>query len=270
MGLLSGKKAFIFGVANDRSIAWGIAKALHAEGAEVGFNFLGEALEKRVRPLADSLGAKLILPCDVSKDEEINALYKKVAETWGKFDILIHCIAFANKDDLTGAFSNTSRAGFHLAMDISAYSLIAITKPAVPLLNEGASIIALTYYGSVKVIPNYNIMGVAKAALESTVRYLAYDLGPKGIRVNAISAGPIKTLAASAVGGIKTMLKAAGEMTPLKRNVSQDEVGTTATYLASSWSSGVTGEVIYVDAGGNIVGMHFDEKKEEGSAPAAT
>lgn len=266
MGLLSDKKAFIFGVANDRSIAWGIAKAFHAEGAELGFNYLGEALEKRVRPLAESVNAKLILPCDVSKDEEITALYKKVGETWGKFDILIHCIAFANREELSGPFYNTSRAGFHLAMDISAYSLTAITRPAVPLLNEGGSIIALTYYGSEKVIPNYNIMGVAKAALECSVRYLAYDLGPKGIRVNAISAGPLKTLAASAVGGIKTMMKAAEDMNPLKRNITQDEVGTTATYLASSWASGVTGEVLYVDAGANIVGMHFDEKKEAGAS----
>jgi enoyl-[acyl-carrier protein] reductase I len=268
MGLLSGKKAFIFGVANERSIAWGIAKAFHAEGAELGFNFLGEALEKRVRPLAESVNAKLILPCDVSKDAEIDALYKEVEKAWGKFDILVHCIAFANKDELSGAFYNTSRAGFHLALDVSAYSLTAITRPAVPLLNEGGSIMALTYYGSEKVIPNYNVMGVAKAALECSVRYLAYDLGPKGIRVNAISAGPLKTLAASAVGGIKTMLKASEEMNPMKRNITQDEVGTTATYLASSWSSGVTGEVIYVDAGANIVGMHFDEKKEAG-APSA-
>ena len=265
MGLLSGKKAFIFGVANDRSIAWGIAKAFHAEGAELGFNYLGEALEKRVRPLAESLGATLILPCDVAKDDQIESLYKEVEKTWGKFDILVHCIAFANRDELSGAFSNTSRAGFHLALDISAYSLVAITRPAVPLMNEGGSIIALTYYGSEKVIPNYNVMGVAKAALECSVRYLANDLGSKGIRVNAISAGPIKTLAASAVGGLKSMIKTAGEMTPLRRNVSQDEVGTTATYLASSWASGVTGEVIFVDAGANIIGMYFDEKKAEGT-----
>jgi enoyl-[acyl-carrier protein] reductase I len=268
MGLLSGKKAFIFGVANERSIAWGIARALHAEGAELGFNFLGEALEKRVRPLAESVNAKLILPCDVSKDAEITALYKEVEKAWGKFDILVHCVAFANKEEMVPgfAFHNTSRAGFHLALDVSAYSLIAITGPAAPLLNEGGSVIALTYYGSEKVIPNYNVMGVAKAALECTVRYLAYDLGAKGIRVNAISAGAIKTLASSAVGGIKHMLRAAEEMNPLKRNVSQEEVGATAAYLASSWSSGVTGEVIYVDAGANIVGMHFDEKKAEGSA----
>ncbi len=268
MGLLSGKRALIFGVANDRSIAWGIAKAFHSEGAELGFNFLGEALEKRVRPLAESVNAKLILPCDVSKDDQIDAFYKEVAKIWGKFDILVHCVAFANKDELSGAFSNTSRSGFHLALDISAYSLIAITRPAVPLLNEGGSVLTLTYYGSEKVIPNYNVMGVAKAALECSVRYLANDLGTKGIRVNAISAGPIKTLAASGVGGFKTMLKTAGEMTPLRRNVTQDEVGTTATYLSSSWASGVTGEVLYVDAGANIIGMSFDEKKEEGT-PAA-
>jgi enoyl-[acyl-carrier protein] reductase I len=265
MGLLSGKKAFIFGVANERSIAWAIAKAFHAEGAVLGFNFLGEALEKRVRPLAESVDGKLILPCDVSKDDQIEALYKEVEKAWGKFDILVHCVAFANKEELSGPFYNTSRAGFHLALDVSSYSLTAITRPAVPLLNEGGSIMALTYYGAEKVIPNYNVMGVAKAALECSVRYLAYDLGPKGIRVNAISAGPLKTLAASAVGGIKTMLRASEEMNPMKRNITQDEVGTTATYLASSWSSGVTGEVIYVDAGANIVGMHFDEKKEAGT-----
>ena len=261
MGLLTGKKAFIFGVANERSIAWGIARAFHAEGAELGFNFLGEALEKRVRPLAESVGAKLVLPCDATKDDQIAALYDAVGKAWGKFDILVHCMAFANKDDLAGSFTNTSRAGFALAMDVSAYSLIAITRPAVPLLNDGASIMALTYYGSVKVVPNYNVMGVAKAALEASVRYLAYDLGPRNIRVNAISAGPIKTLAASGVGGFKTMLKTAGEMNPLRRNVSQEEVGSTAVYLASSWASGVTGDVLYVDAGANIVGMNFPEIK---------
>ena len=268
MGLLSGKKAFIFGVANERSIAWGIAKAFHAEGAELGFNYMGETLEKRVRPLAESLNAKLILPCDVSKDDQIEALYKEVEKTWGKFDILVHCIAFANKEELSKPFSATSRAGFQLALDISAYSLIAITRPALPLLNPGGSVITLTYYGSEKVIPNYNVMGVAKAALEASVRYLAADLGEKNIRVNAISAGPIKTLAASGVGGFKTMLKTSEGLTPLKRNVSQEEVGKTATYLASDWASGVTGEVIYVDAGANFIGMHFDEKKEEGPATA--
>lgn len=269
MGLLSGKKAFIFGLANDHSIAWGIARAFHAEGAELGFNYLGEALEKRVRPLAESVGATLVLPCDVSKDEQIDALYAEVAKKWGKLDILVHCVAYANKSDLGGAFSNTSRAGFGLALDISAYSLIAITRPAIPLMKDGGSIIALTYYGSVKVAPNYNVMGVAKAALESSVRYLAYELGPQNIRVNAISAGAIKTLAAAGVGGFRTMLRIAGETSALKRNVTQEEVGSTAVYLASPWSSGVTGETLYVDAGANIVAMSVIEKEKKDDAPAA-
>jgi len=261
MGLLSGKRALIFGVANERSIAWGIAKAFHAEGAELGFTYLNEALERRVRPLAESVGSKLILPCDVGHDDHIESLYKEVASRWGTFDVLVHSIAFANKEDLGGSFVDTGREGFRIALDVSCYSLIALTRPAVPLLNEGASVLTLTYYGSTKVVPHYNVMGVAKAALEASVRYLAYDLGPKGIRVNAISAGPIKTLSASGVSGFRSMLKTAGEMTPLKRNVTQDEVGTTATFLASSWASGVTGEVLFVDAGGNTVGMSFDEAK---------
>jgi enoyl-[acyl-carrier protein] reductase I len=265
MGLLSGKKALIFGVANDRSIAWGIARALHAEGCELGFTFLGEALEKRVRPLAESLGSEVILPCDASKDDQIEALYRDLAKAWGKFDILIHSIAFANKDEMapTFAFRDTSRAGFQLALDVSAYSLLAVTRPAVPLLNPGASILTLSYYGAEKVIPNYNVMGVAKAALEAIVRYLAYDLGSLGIRVNAVSAGPIKTLAASGVGNFKSMLKAAGELTPLRRNVTQEEVGATALFLCSAAASGITGETLYVDAGANIVGMNFDQAKTE-------
>ncbi len=269
MGLLSGKKALIFGVANERSIAWGIAKALHAEGCELGFTFLGEALEKRVRPLAESVGATLVLPCDASKDDQIEALYAEVAKAWGKFDYLIHSIAFANKDEMapTFDFHNTSRAGFHLALDVSAYSLIALVKPAVPLLNEGASILTLSYYGANKVIPNYNIMGVAKAALEAIVRYLAFDLGRQGIRVNAISAGPLRTLAASGVGNFKGMLRAAGDMTPLKRNISQDEVGSTALFLCSPWASGITGEVMYVDAGANIVAMTLEPPRTEEKTP---
>jgi enoyl-[acyl-carrier protein] reductase I len=266
MGLLSGKKAMIFGVANERSIAWGIAQALHREGAELGFTFLGEALEKRVRPLAESVKSPLILPCDAGKDDQIAAVYENVAKTWGKFDILVHAIAFANKGDLEGAFVNTSRAGFHLALDVSAYSLIAITRPAVPLLNPGASIMALTYYGSDKVSPNYNVMGVAKAALESSVRYLAADLGPQGIRVNAISAGPIKTLASSGISGFKDKLRSAAASTPLRRTVSQDEVGNAALYLASSLSSGVTGEIHFVDAGANIMGESVVEKEKKEAA----
>src|SRR5258708_997367 len=184
MGLLDGKKALIFGVANERSIAWGIAQALHREGAELGFTFLGDALEKRVRPLAESVKSPLVLPCDAGNDEQIAAVYDAVAKKWGKFDILVHAIAFANKEDLEGAFVNTSRAGFQLALGVSAYSLIAITRPPVPLMNEGGSIMTLTYYGSDKVSPNYNVMGVANAALESSVRYLSADPGPKGIPVH--------------------------------------------------------------------------------------
>jgi enoyl-[acyl-carrier protein] reductase I len=254
MGMLDGKKALIFGVANERSIAWGISQALHREGAELGFTFLGEALERRVRPLAESLGSKLVVPCDVSSDEQIDAVYKEVAKAWGKFDILVHAIAYANKEDLEGHFVDTSRAGFHLALGTSAYSLVAVTRPALPYLNPEASIITLTYNGGDKVSPNYNVMGVAKAALESSVRYLAADLGPSGIRINAISAGPIKTLAASGISGFKDKLKLAGQITPLKRTVTQDEVGNAALFLVSSLASGITGEVLFVDAGANIMG----------------
>jgi enoyl-[acyl-carrier protein] reductase I len=264
MGLLTGKKALIFGVANDRSIAWGIAEALHREGCELGFTFLGEALEKRVRPLAQSVGSKLVVPCDATKDEEIEAVYKEVAKTWGKFDILIHSMAYARREDLDGTFVDTSRAGFALAMDVSAYSLVAITRPAVPLMNAGGSILALTYYGSEKVMKNYNVMGVAKAALEACVRYLAADLGPKGLRVNAISAGPIKTLAASGVGGFRAKLRLASLSAPLLRTVSQEEVGNSALYLCSTMASGVTGEIHFVDAGVNIMGE--SAKEPEGQA----
>ncbi len=266
MALLSGKKALIFGVANERSIAWGIAQALHREGCELGFTFLGEALEKRVRPLAESVGSKLILPCDVAADAQIDAVYSEVAKAWGKFDVLVHAIAFAKKEDLAGDYVSTSRDGFHLAMDVSAYSLVAITRPAVPLLNPGASIFALTYYGSEKVSPHYNVMGVAKAALEASVRYLASDLGPKGIRVNAISAGPIKTLAASGISGFKDKLKMAAANNPLRRTILQEEVGNAGLYLASHLSSAVTGEVHYVDAGANIMAESVPEEKKEGEA----
>ena len=254
MGLLSGKKALIFGVANDRSIAWGIAQALHREGAELGFTFLGEALEKRVRPLAASVGSKLVLPCDATKDDEIAAVYAEVAKVWGKFDILIHAMAYARKEDLEGAFMDTSRDGFLLAMNVSAYSLLAVTKPAVPLMNVGGSVLTLTYYGSDRVMPNYNVMGVAKAALESSVRYLAADLGPLGIRVNAISAGAIKTLASSGIAGIRAKIKLSEQASPMRRNVTQDEVGNSALYLCSDLGSGVTGEIHFVDNGVNIMG----------------
>ena len=256
MGLLDGKRGLIFGVANDRSIAWAISEALHSEGAELGFTYAGEALEKRVRPLAEGIGANLILPCDVTKDEQIEDVFTNVKQKWGSLDILIHAIAFANKEDLSNPFVQTGRAGFHLALDVSAYSLIALARGAAPLM-EGrrGSILTLTYMGSEKVIPNYNVMGVAKAALEASVRYLAHDLGPKGIRVNAISAGPIRTLAAAGISGFKDMLHYVSERAPLKRNIDADEVGRTALFLCSDWGSAVTGEVMHVDAGYNIMGM---------------
>ncbi len=256
MGLLDGRKGIIFGVANEKSIAWAIAQKLHKEGAELAFTFAGEALEKRVRPLADSLGAKLILPCDVTKDDEIQAVFEQAQSSFGHLDILVHAIAFANKEDLKNDFLSTSRDGFHLAQEVSAYSLTALARHAAPLM-EGrpGSILTLTYYGAEKVVPRYNVMGVAKAALEASVRYLAADLGPKGIRVNAISAGPIRTLASAGISGFMEMLHHVEAKAPLRRNVTAEEVAGTALYLASDLSSGVTGEVIYVDAGYNIMGM---------------
>ncbi|MBI5892630.1 MAG: enoyl-ACP reductase FabI [Deltaproteobacteria bacterium] len=255
MGMLDNKKAVIFGVANERSIAWAIAQALHKEGCELAFTYAGAALESRVRPLAESVSSKVILPCDVTNDSEIDAVFENIKQQWGSLDILIHSIAFANKEELKGMFVDTSREGFKLAMDVSAYSLVALAKRAYPLMTNNGSIITMTYYGSEKVVPNYNVMGVAKAALEASVKYLAADLGQKNIRVNAISAGPIKTLAAMGISGFKDMLHAVENKAPLKRNITTEDVANTALYLSSSLSSGVTGEVIYVDAGYNIVGM---------------
>jgi enoyl-[acyl-carrier protein] reductase I len=256
MGLLDGKKAAIFGVANERSIAWAIAEALHAEGAELAFTYAGEVLEKRVRPLAEGIGSQVVLPCDVTKDAEIDTVFAELERTWGGLDILIHAIAFANKEDLSHPYVQTSRAGFHLAMDVSAYSMIALARGAAPLMEgRNGAILTLTYMGSERVIPNYNVMGVAKAALEASVRYLAYDLGPKGIRVNAISAGPIRTLAAAGISDFKSMLHYVADKSPLKRNIDAAEVGKTALYLCSPWGSAVTGEVVHVDAGYNIMGM---------------
>jgi len=256
MGLLDGKKGVIFGVANERSIAWAISEALHNAGAELAFTYAGEMLEKRVRPLAEGIGANIILPCDVTKDEEIKHVFETLKSKWGALDILIHAIAFANKEDLSHPFAQTSRAGFHLALDVSTYSMVALTREAAPLMEgRGGSVVTLTYLGAEKVIPNYNVMGVAKAALEASVRYLAYDLGPKNIRVNAISAGPVKTLAAAGISGFKDMLHYAAERAPLKRNIEAEEVGRTALYLVSDMAAAVTGEVLHVDAGYNIVGM---------------
>jgi enoyl-[acyl-carrier protein] reductase I len=255
MKLLEGKRAAIFGVANDRSIAWAISEALRAEGAELAFTYAGEILEKRVRPLAEGIGSKIILPCDVTKDEEIEKVFATLKQEWGGLDIMIHAIAFARKEDLANPYVQTSRHGFHLAMDVSAYSMVALARRAAPLMvGRGGSMLTLTYMGSEKVIPNYNVMGVAKAALEASVRYLAHDLGPKGIRVNAISAGPIRTLAASGIADFKEMLHHVSERAPLKRNIDATEVGKTALFLCSDWGSAVTGEVLHVDAGYSIMG----------------
>ncbi len=253
MGLMTGKRGIIFGVANDLSIAWGIARQLHAAGATLAFTYLNEALEKRVRPLAESVDAELVLPCDLSRDEDIEAVYEEIGKKWGKIDFVVHAVAFANREDLKNSFSQTSRDGFKLAMDISAYTLVAVTRGAIPLMNEGGSIITLTYLGAQRAVPNYNVMGVAKAALEASVRYLAAELGEKNIRVNAISAGPIKTLASSAVGQFKEKLRIMDEIAPLHRTVTQEEVGKSALYLLSDLASGVTGEVHFVDAGFNFV-----------------
>src|SRR5579872_6403854 len=265
---LHGRTAVVFGVANKRSIAWAIAQKLQEAGAKLAITYQNERLELEAKDLIAALPGAEAFRCDVSVDGDIERVFKELQERYQTIDTLVHSVAYAPAEELKGDFVNTSREGFRIAHDVSVYSLIALSRAALPLMTNGGSIMTLSYYGAEKVVPKYNVMGVAKAALEASVRYLAYDLGPKQIRVNAISAGPIKTLAASAVGGFKSMLKTAGDMTPLKRNVSQDEVGSTATYLASSWSSGVTGEIIFVDAGANIVGMHFDEKKEEGPTPA--
>lgn len=257
MALFEGKRAAIFGVANDRSIAWGIAQALRANGCrDFAFTFAGEAFERRVRPLAESLDATLVLPCDVTDEAQVTAVFEEIASTWDGLDVLVHSIAFAQREDLEGRFVDTSRDGFLKAMEVSAFSLVQLARQAAPLLAaRNGSIVTLTYYGSEKVVPNYNVMGVAKAALEASVRYLAADLGPDGIRVNAISAGPIKTLAASGVKGLRGLLGAIEERAPMRRGVSQDEVGRAATFLLSDLGAGVTGEVLHVDAGYNIMGM---------------
>lgn len=254
MGLMEGKRGVILGVANDLSIAWGIAQQLHAEGAEIAFTYLNEAMEKRVRPLAESLGAKIILPCDVAVDGEMEAVFDTLGKEWGSIDFAVHAIAFANRADLKHGFSQTSRDGFALALNISAYSLVNMARCAVPLMKDGGSILTLTYLGAERVIPNYNVMGVAKAALEASVRYLAAELGEQGIRVNGVSAGPIKTLAASGIANFREKLKLMDERAPLRRCVSQEEVGKSSMYLLSDLASGVTGEIHYVDSGYNIQG----------------
>lgn len=253
MSLFAGKKGLIFGLANKDSIAWGISKALHEEGAELGFSYAGEILKKRVEPLAESINASFVEECDVTSDEAIDSLFAKAQSHFGTLDFIVHAVAFAPREALGGRFVNTEREHFRVALDISCYSLVAIAKRAKPLMVNGGSMLTMTYYGAEKVTPNYNVMGVAKAALEATVRYLAWDLGKDRIRVNAISAGPIKTLAASGIAGFRKSLHMVGAIAPMG-NVTQEDVGNTARYLLSDWASGVTGEVVYVDGGYNIMG----------------
>jgi enoyl-[acyl-carrier protein] reductase I len=254
-GLMAGKRGLVMGVANDRSIAWGIARAVAAQGAELAFTFQGEALEKRVRPLAEQVGAKLVLPCDVVDDASIDATFKAIEEAWGGLDFVVHAVAFSDKEGLKGGYIATTRDNFRMTLDISCYSFTAVARRAVPLMKNGGSLLTLSYYGAERVMPHYNVMGVAKAALEASVRYLAADVGPAGIRVNALSAGPIKTLAASGIGDFRYILKWNELNSPLKRNVSTDDVGNSALYLLSDLSKGVTGEVHHVDSGYHVVGM---------------
>ncbi len=257
MPLMTGKRAAVFGVANDHSIAWAIAQRFHAEGAELALTYPNEAIEKRVRPLAESIGVDLVLPCDVGDDAQIAAVFATLGTRWdGGVDAVVHSLAFAARDDLKGRFLETSRQGFQLALDISAYSLVAMARAAEPLLAaRRGSLVAMTYNGAEKVIPPYNVLGVANAALETCVRYLAFDLGPAGIRVNAISAGPLRTLSAAGISGFKAMLHHHEERAPLRRNITAEEVAAAALYLCSDAASGVTGEVLHVDAGYNVMGM---------------
>ena len=255
MELLAGKKGLIVGLANQRSIAWGIADACRQYGATLGFTYLNEALEKRVRPLAESVGSDLILPCDVQNDAEMDALFEEVGRRWGTLDFLVHSVAYAHGEDLKQPVHQTSREGFKLALDVSAYSLIALTKRAVPLMKPGSSILTLTYVGADKVVPHYRVMGIAKAALEAAVRELAVDLGPSGIRVNAISAGPIKTLAASGIADFRALLGHFEGRAPMRRLVTIEDVGASAVYFASDLSRGTTGEIHYVDCGFNVTAL---------------
>lgn len=253
--LMAGKRGLIMGVANDRSIAWGIAKVAAEHGAELAFTYQGEALEKRVRPLAEEVGSTLVLPCDVGDESSIDEAFAEIEKKWGKLDFVVHAIAFSDKSELDGLYLNTTRANFQKTMDISVYSFTAVCQRAAPLMKAGGSLLTLTYYGAERVMPHYNVMGVAKAALEASVRYLATDLGGDNIRVNAISAGPIKTLAASGIGDFRYILKWNELNSPLKRNVTIEDVGNSGLYLLSDLGAGVTGEVMHVDAGYHTVGM---------------
>lgn len=258
-GIMAGKRGLIMGVANQKSIAWGVAQACAKQGAEMAFTFQGEALEKRVRPLAASVGAEIVLPCDVTDTASIDAVFAELEAKWGKLDFLLHAIAYADKSELTGRYVDTSMENFAMSMNISCYSFTAVAQRAEKLMTDGGSMATLTYYGAEKVMPHYNVMGVAKAALEASVRYMAMDLGPKNIRVNSISAGPIKTLAASGIGDFRYILKWNELNSPLRRNVTQEDVGKSGMYLLSDLSSGVTGECHHVDSGYHVVGMKAED-----------
>lgn len=261
--IMAGKRGLIMGVANDRSLAWGIARTAAEHGAELAFTFQGDALEKRVRPLAETVNSQHVMSCDVTDDASVDRTFATLGEAWGEIDFVVHAIAFSDKDELKGKYINTSRENFNRTLDISCYSLTAVAQRAVPLMSKGGSLLTLTYFGAERVMPHYNVMGVAKAALEASVRYLAADLGKDGIRVNAISAGPVKTLAASGIGDFRYILKWNELNSPLRRNVGIEEVGGAGLYLLSDLSSGVTGEVHHVDCGYNTVGMVAVDAAEE-------
>ena len=258
-GLMAGKRGLIMGVANDRSIAWGAAKACAEQGAELAFTYQGDALGKRVKPLAESVGADIVLECDVTDEASMDGLFAALEEKWGKLDFLLHAIGFSDKNELRGRYVDTTRNNFNMTMDISIYSFTAIAQRAEKLMTDGGSMLTMTYYGAEKVMPHYNVMGVAKAGLEASVKYMAMDLGPKNIRVNALSAGPIKTLAASGIGDFRYIMKWNELNSPLRRNVTTTDVGKSAMYLMSDLSSGVTGECHHVDAGYHVVGMKAED-----------
>ncbi|MDA7739052.1 enoyl-ACP reductase FabI [Amylibacter sp.] len=255
MGIMNGKRGLIMGVANKQSMAWGIAQACHAQGAEMAFSYQGDALKKRVGPLAESIGCDTVLECDVTNEASMDNLFSELENKWGKIDFIVHAIGFSDKNELRGRYVDTSAENFRMTMDISVYSFTAVAQRAEKIMNEGGSMLTLTYYGAEQVMPHYNVMGVAKAALEASVKYLAEDLGKDGIRVNAISAGPVKTLAASGIGDFRYILKWNELNSPLRRNINIDDVGKSAMYLLSDLSSGVTGENLHVDAGYHVVGM---------------
>src|ERR1700733_4446719 len=261
MGILAGKRALIVGVATDRSIAWGIAQAMHAHGAQLAFSYANDAFRQRLEPLAASIGSKLLMPIDVQVDAQIDAAFELLAREWGQIDILVHAVAFAPREALSGSFSaNTSREAFRVAHDVSSYSFTALSRGAAPLMaGRAGAVLTLTYLGAVRSLPNYNVMGLAKASLEANVRFLAADLGPRGIRVNGISAGPIKTLAAAGIGGFRKMLGRVAAAAPLRRNVTLEDVGNAAAFLCSDLAAGITGEITHADAGFNTVGMSFPE-----------